>query len=344
MRFDFTGLGDSEGELGEAGFVSNVDDLVAAADYMARAHEAPQLLIGHSLGGAAILQAAAAIPSALAVATIGAPAQAAHVAHLLGSKREEIERNGAAVVQIAGRSFRIGKRFLDELVEDRLPEAVRRLRRALLIMHAPGDEVVGIDNASRIFQAALHPKSFVSLADADHLLSREDDARYAADVLAAWASRYLPAQAKRGLGAREGEVVARIERSGFRAELDVGGYGLVADEPAAAGGGGLGPTPYGLLSAALGACTAMTLRLYAQRKGWPLDAATVRVTHARLHAEDCVGCDTKGGLVDRFERVLALEGALDAEQCRRLLELADLCPVHRTLKHEVRIDTRLASD
>jgi uncharacterized OsmC-like protein/pimeloyl-ACP methyl ester carboxylesterase len=346
LRFDFTGLGDSEGDFADTNFSSNVGDLLAAAEYLAEREQAPALLVGHSLGGAAVLRAAALIPSARAVATIGAPADPAHVTHLLLSKREEIARSGEAVVQLAGRPFRVKRQFIDDL-QGTSPEVyIGKLRKALLVMHAPLDATVPIDNATRIFQAARHPKSFVSLDDADHLLSREEDAQYAATVLAAWAARYLPAAiagraAPMEAPARD-EVVARTE-TGFQTRIDAGGHALLADEPAAVGGSNLGPSPYGLLSAALAACTTMTLRMYADRKKLPLAAVTVRVRHNKIHAEDCADCETATGRLDQFERTVEFEGHLDADQRKRMLEIADRCPVHRTLHGEVRVTTRLGA-
>jgi putative redox protein len=343
LRFDFTGLGHSDGEFSNTNFSSNVDDLVAAADHLRRRHRAPELLIGHSLGGAAVLAAAARVPEVRAVATLGAPADPAHVTGLLGDQVERIREQGEAEVELAGRRFRIRRQLLDDLAAQELERGVSQLRRALLVMHAPLDSVVGIDNASRIFQAARHPKSFVSLDRADHLLTRREDAEYAAAVIAAWAGRYLPAAEEDG-APDQGEVVVRETGEGrFAQEIGAGRHGLRADEPGSAGGRDTGPTPYALLLAALGACTSMTLRLYAERKRWPLERVTVRLSHEKVHARDCEECETREGRVDSIEREIALEGALDDEQRRRLLEIADRCPVHRTLHSEVRIRSRLAS-
>lgn len=340
LRFDFTGLGESEGDFADTNFSSNVADLVSAADFLGAQYEAPRILVGHSLGGTAVLQAAMRIDAAVAVATIGSPARASHVRHLLSGAQEQIETAGEAEVQLAGRPFRIRKQFLDDLEAQPLPESLRELRRALLVMHSPIDELVAIDNASEIFRAALHPKSFVSLDDADHLLTRDADSRYAGLVLAAWASRYLPQEAT-AQDEPEG-VVRAITRDTYRTELVVGGHALVADEPASVGGTNLGPSPYGFLSAALASCTSMTLRMYATRKKIDIEEIDVRVTDQRVHAKDCAECETADGFAHVFERELRLHGALDAAQRQRMLEIADRCPVHRTLEGEIVIRTRLA--
>ena len=345
LRFDFTGLGHSEGEFANTNFSSNVDDLVAAADHLRAAREAPRIIIGHSLGGAAVLAAAGRIPETVAVATIGAPAEPAHVEHLFQAARPEIEAAGEAEVKLAGRSFTIKKQFLEDIAAVRLEEAIAGLRKALLVMHAPLDDTVGIENAGRIFAAAKHPKSFLSLDKADHLLTRHADARYVAEVLAAWAGRYLDgdAKAEEAVTAKPGKVVVRETGEGrFAQAIAAGRHRLRADEPRDVGGEDSGPGPYDLLLAGLGACTSMTLRLYAERKGWPLERVAVDLSHDRIHAKDCEDCETKTGRLDRIQRVLTLEGALDEEQRSRLLEIADKCPVHRTLESEVVVRTSLA--
>lgn len=342
LRFDFTGLGGSGGEFANSNFSSNVDDLVAAADWLRQEHEAPALLVGHSLGGAAVLAAAARIPEAVGVATIGAPVDPEHVAELFAGSREEIETRGEAEVQLAGRPFRVRKQLLDDLAGTRLEPAIGALGRALLVLHSPVDNQVGIDNASRIFGAARHPKSFVSLDDADHLLTRPADAAYAAEVIAAWASRFLPAEPEGPRAEDDQEVVVQETGEGkFANAIRVGPHALLADEPTSVGGDDTGPGPYGLLLASLGACTSMTLRLYADRKGWPLERVAVRLRHDKIHARDCAECETREGRVDRIEKSIALEGPLDDEQRGRLLEIADRCPVHRTLHSEVRVESRL---
>jgi putative redox protein len=329
LRFDFTGLGESEGELG--GFSGNVADLIAAASHMTSLGHAPALLIGHSLGGAAVLAAAGDIASAKAVATIGAPAEVAHVLGLLGDGLARIETAGAAEVNIGGRPFTIGRAFIDDARLHDLPERVAHLRRALLIMHSPVDQVVGIENASKIFLAARHSKSFISLDAADHLLTKAEDADYAATVIAAWAGKYLPLGVDAPAEAPDGAVLVEETGAGkFQVQISVHGSRFVADEPADVGGLGSGPSPYELVSAGLGACTSMTLRLYAERKGWPLQRTRVAVRHDKVAGQ--VPPDT-------FARQIALEGPLDAEQTARLFEIADKCPVHRTLEGGSRVTT-----
>lgn len=348
LRFDFTGLGESEGDFADTTFSSNVDDLEAAAAWMAERLEAPSILVGHSLGGAAVLQAAARLPSVRAVATLGAPFDPAHVTHLFADSLDEIEAEGEAEVVLAGRRFTLSHDFVRDLETRRMEETIASLRRPLLIFHSPVDRIVGIDNAARIYEAARHPKSFVSLDDADHLLSREDDARYAGTVLAAWASRYVAERPERsrdeaGLVADD-RVVTRTPGDGFRTDVLVRGHALTADEPRAVGGEDQGPTPYDLLAAALGACTSMTLGMYARRKGWPLEETTVRLRHEKIHARDEEACEHREARLDRLEREIRLEGPLDDEQRGRLLEIADRCPVHRTLSAGVEIATRAAPE
>lgn len=343
LRFDFTGLGASEGEFANTNFSSNVQDLLAAAEHLRQHYQGPAILIGHSLGGAAVLAAAGDIPECKAVATIGAPADPAHVAHNFQPNLEEIEAKGEASVQLAGRSFTIKKQFLDDVREQRLSQRVASLKRALLVFHAPLDETVSIDNATQIFVAAKHPKSFVSLDKADHLLSRHEDAGYVAEVLAAWAARYLPSTDKDEKETQpvKGVVVRSTGQGRFTQEVLARHHRLLADEPKNVEGAlDLGPSPYEYLLAGLGACTSMTLRMYADRKGWPLEGVSVALDHGRIHSEDCSDCDTKEGKVDEISRELTLSGPLDQAQRKRLLEIADMCPVHRTLENEIKIRTR----
>ena len=330
------------GEFAETNFSSNVADLVAAAGWLDNHHVGPAILIGHSLGGAAVLRAAASISSVRAVATIGAPSDPAHVDHLLESSREEIESTGEAVVKLAGRPFRIKKQFLDDLQGQVVEHAVSQLKRALLIFHSPVDNTVSIDNASALYAAARHPKSFVSLDQADHLLSNEEDARYVGRVIAAWAHKYIDApESSDPVDHHEDEIVVHTGAKGFRTDIRAGNHGLVADEPVDVGGADLGPSPYDYLLTALGSCTGITLRMYADRKAWPLEGITVRLKHGRIHAEDCEACETQGGTVALIQRTLELAGQLTEEQRIRLLEIADRCPVHRTLSGEIRIETSL---
>lgn len=344
LRFDFTGLGESEGDFAETNFSSNVADLVAAADFLRENFAPPNLLIGHSLGGAAVLQAASQIESCVAVATIAAPANPSSVARHLGDSLADIEKKGEAEITLAGRKFRLKKQFLDDLGQVRMQETIKHLGKPLVVFHSPQDEIVSIENARKIFEAARHPKSFISLDTADHLLSDRNDSIYVGSLLAAWAGKYLarsrPDQPPRDLS--DNWIVARTGRKGYQTEIQVNEHSLIADEPIAVGGANTGPTPYGLLVAALGACTSMTLRMYADRKNWPLEAATVRLRHRKIHAADCEGCtERKDGKIDHIERELELTGELDAEQRQRLLEIADKCPVHRTLESRPVIATRL---
>jgi putative redox protein len=346
LRFDFTGLGSSEGDFANSTFSSNVADLVRAAGHLRDTRKAPAILIGHSLGGAAILAAAGQIPEARAVVTIAAPSDPAHVTGLFRDRIEDIRRHGKVEVSLAGRPFPISREFLDDIAEHGLMAQVANLHKALLILHSPTDDTVGIDNATRIFVAAKHPKSFVSLADADHLLTDRRDAAYVADVIAAWATRYLepvtPDQAA-DPGEAPRQVVVRETRAGkFQQTISVGPHRLLADEPVAAGGEDSGPGPYDLVLAGLGACTAMTMRLYAERKALPLERVTVTLKHGKIHAEDCAECETETGMLDQIDRVIAMEGNLDAEQRKKLMEIADKCPVHRTLTSEIHIVTRPA--
>jgi uncharacterized OsmC-like protein/alpha/beta superfamily hydrolase len=341
LRFDFTGLGGSEGEFANTHFSSNVDDLVAAADHLRQTRAAPTLLIGHSLGGAAVLAAAHRIAEVRAVATIAAPSDPAHVTGLFKEHVNTIKEQGEVDVLLAGRPFKIRREFLDDVAEQMLMDRVAHLKKALLIFHSPTDDLVGIDNASHIFTAAKHPKSFVSLAGADHLLSKKADARYVANVIAAWAERYLDPPASVVQAQSEaGVVTVRETRAAkYQQEIMSGPHRFLADEPVAFGGLDSGPGPYDLLLASLGACTSMTIRIYADRKELPLERVTVRLNHKKVHAEDCAECESKDGMIDRIDRNITLEGNLDAEARKKLMEIADKCPVHKTLTSEVSIRT-----
>ena len=340
LRFDFTGLGESEGDFAETDFSSNVEDLLAAARYMEEEWHAPAILVGHSLGGAAAIQAAARLPEVRAVATIGSPFDPEHVKGLFEGSLTEIREEGDARVQIAGRSFTIRRDFLDDLEAGKMEDVLGNLRRPLLIFHSPVDPVVGIDNAARIYQAARHPKSFVSLDDADHLLLREGDSLYVGSVLAAWAGRYLPeAEGDQAPRSHDGVVRVTTGAEGYRTRITARSHDLRADEPISLGGDDTGPTPYELLAGALGSCTTITLRMYADRKGWPLEDVEVHLNHSKEkrrprdpHADP---------RTDHFDREVVLHGPLDAEQRERLLQIADRCPVHRSLETGVKVSTRL---
>lgn len=341
LRFDFTGLGGSEGEFANTNFSSNVQDLVAAADYLRKNHAAPALLIGHSLGGAAVLAAAPHVPEATAVVTIAAPSSAAHVTHNFAANLAEIVEKGTATVTLAGRSFTITKQFLDDVAEQNILDVLPKLKKALLVCHAPRDEYVGIDNATAIFTHARHPKSFLSLDTADHLLRKREDAIYVADMIAAWASRYLPA-AEEPAALPQGTVEVSETLMGPLAQrVRAGHHVLLAGEPVADGGDDAGPGPYDYLLAALGACTSMTMRLYAERKGIAAERFSVRLSHRRVHAEDCTDCETKEGNIGEITRDISIEGDIPEAARTRLMEIADRCPVHETLTHEIKIRSRL---
>ncbi|GGC01649.1 osmotically inducible protein C [Marivita lacus] len=341
LRFDFTGLGHSKGEFANTTFTSNVGDLTAAAAYLERRGMAPSLLIGHSLGGAAVLKAARDMTGIKAVVTIGAPFDPEHVTHNFADALEDIQTKGKAQVDLGGRPFTIGKAFVEDVQAQALAPAIRDFRAALLVMHAPRDAVVGIENATNIFIAARHPKSFVTLDDADHLVTQARDAEYAAEVIAAWVARYLDlAPPAPPIGAPEGIVrVSEADPSGFLQDVQAGPHHLRADEPLAYGGTNRGPSPYGLLAAGLGACTSMTLRMYARRKGWPLKHVSVDVSHDKVHAQDA-GTPNAAN-IDLFRRRITVTGDLDAEQRLKLLEIADKCPVHKTLEASSRVETEL---
>lgn len=350
LRFDFTGLGGSAGEFANSNFSSNVEDLVAAADYLAEHHQAPQLLIGHSLGGAAVLKAASQIPSAQAVVTIGAPANAKHVKGLLGGDLDTIASEGHAAVQLGGRQFTIKQQFIDDL-EQQGTEHISQLHKALLVMHSPVDEIVAIDEAEKIYVAAKHPKSFISLDQANHLLTRREDANYAAQVIAAWSEKFIDSEDQTGSQAdlpdkvqvAEGQVrVAEIDHH-FQCDVQTASHQWVADEPTRVGGTNQGPDPYQHLLAALGACTVMTLRMYADKKQIPMDQVVVTLSHSREHGEDCQACDETHPRVDVIERTISFEGELSQDDRDRLLLIADKCPVHRTLHNKIEIRTGLAN-
>ncbi|TGU75018.1 OsmC family protein [Geomonas terrae] len=346
LRFDFTGLGESEGDFSSTTFTTQVSDLVAAAQFLEREYQAPSLLVGHSLGGSAVLVAAAEIPSATAIVTIAAPYNPAHLRRLLGDSADQIERHGEATVHLGENYFTIRKELLEDLETQRPAETLARLQGALLVMHSPADSIVQIENATQIFQAARHPKSFISLGEADHLLSNAADSRYAGEVIASWAARYLDVVDKAPLAqpefqAADNRVTARTGEEGFRTEISANGFSLVADEPVSYGGTNEGPSPYEFLMSALGACTTMTVQMYARRKGWPLTYAMVRLSHHKIHAEDCRDCESQDARIDKFTRELELIGDLDQDQRQKLLEIAEKCPVHRTLTGEIRVDTTL---
>ncbi|MCZ6754427.1 MAG: bifunctional alpha/beta hydrolase/OsmC family protein [Gemmatimonadetes bacterium] len=342
FSFDFTGLGESEGAFADTNFSSNIEDLEAAARFMESEVGAPALLVGHSLGGAAVLAAAHRLESVLAVATIGAPSDPAHLVTTLERAAPELAAADEAEITLAGRSFRIKRQLLDDLKEQRLIKLVETLGRPLMIFHSPVDEVVGVDHAAVLYQAARHPKSYLSLDMADHLLLKNpDDAAFVGQVLAAWVKRYIPPlETDAPHSDLLDAVVVEGGPSGYAMQIHAGRHHLSADEPVAVGGTDTGPNPYDLLLSALGACTTITLRMYADRKQWPLEGVRATLRHRKVHARDCEDCESETGYVDRIERELTFLGPLDETQRKRLLEIADKCPVHKTLHSEVVIDTR----
>jgi putative redox protein len=345
LRFDFTGLGESEGDFSGTTFSHNVDDVVAAANALRERRLAPSLLVGHSLGGSSVLAAASQIPEVVGVATIGAPVEPQHVARLFGASIEEIEERGEAEVDLGGRPFTIRKAFLDDLEAHCNTDKIRSLKKALIVFHSPQDNIVDVDNARLIFQAARHPKSFISLDGADHLLSRRADSTYVATVLKAWVGRYLPEDIEEvPEDAPEGGVVVEGKSSGYLQRIRARGHVFPADEPLTAGGTDLGPTPYELLLASLGACTSITLRMYARRKEWPLEGVRVKLRHNRVHAQDVEDAEKDSGMVDVIDKELELEGDLTQQQRERLFEIAARCPVHRTLLNEIKIRSELTPE
>ncbi len=342
FRFDFTGLGSSDGDFANTNFSSNIQDLVLAASFLRESYEAPSLLIGHSLGGTAVLNAARLIPETRGLVTIGSPASAEHVAKQFACDIESIERDGEATVSLAGREFTIKKQFVDDIREHQHTR-LNDLKLATLVMHSPIDNVVSITEAEKIYVAARHPKSFVSLDNADHLLSRKTDANYVAETIAAWASRYISTNstAQPSTKVAAGEVTVKERDRKFTQDVFTDSHHWVADEPISIGGKNLGPDPYEQLLAALGTCTTMTVRMYAERKKWPVDKVSVTLKHSRKHGDDCAQCDEEHPRIDLITRSVTITGDLDDQQRQRLLEIADKCPVHRTLHNKLVVETAL---
>lgn len=341
LRFDFTGLGASGGDFADSTFSTDVNDLIDAANYLASEYDAPQLLVGHSLGGTAMLAAAAHISSAKAVASIGSPASPEHILHLIEAQLDDIESRGSAQVRLAGREFTFKQDFVDDVRSHTIN--YKKLGKALMVMHAPLDDTVSIEEAGQIFSQAMHPKSFVTLDSANHLLSNPDDADYAAQVLAGWAQRYItPAVNTETKQALSGVTAKAKTAQQFLCHLNANGHRLLADEPTSFGGKNAGPSPYDFLGSALASCTAMTLNMYARHKKWLVDEVSVNVEHSRIHADDCHDCEKRSGQIDVFTRTISITGKLDQEQRTRMLHIADRCPVHKTLENEIKIDSILA--
>ena len=356
LRFDFTGLGNSDGDFANSNFSSNIKDLIAAADFLRANYQPPRLLIGHSLGGAAVLNVAQHVAETLAVVTIGAPSDAEHVAHNFALQIDDIEKNGKAEVNLAGRVFTIEKQFLDD-IKRYDTNHIRLLRKALLVMHSPIDSIVNIKEAETIYQAALHPKSFVSLDDADHLLTNKRDAEYAAELIAAWAGRYIGAQShdskanvnhvvdktsvQSSVAVANGHVIVEEKNHKFTQHVTTNSHYWLADEPESVGGNNMGPDPYEHLLAGLGACTAMTLRMYARRKNLAIKHIKVELKHNRNYQQDCQECETQGQGIEAIVREISFVGELDSAQQTRFLAIADKCPVHKTLHNNVKIVSKL---
>ena len=341
LLFDFTGLGGSEGEFESTTFTSNIQDVFAAADFLTKNYEAPKIIIGHSLGGAAALFAGSQLYCIEAVVTIGAPFDPYHVTKLLAEKVDEIQEKGKATVNIGGRPFTIAKDFIDDLKNHKPEEVAKKLRKALLILHSPQDTIVGIDNAAKMYAAALHPKSFISLDGADHLLSKRADSIYVGNMIAAWVEKYLNPDNKKVPLKSKSQVVSKTEQGSFTTEMKAGDHHFLADEPEEVGGADLGPSPYELVSSGLAACTSMTLHMYAARKKWDLKEVIVHVDHNKDYAEDCAECEKSSSKIDHFSRKIELSGELDDTQRQKLLEIADKCPVHKTLHSEIKVITEL---
>lgn len=363
LRFDFTGLGNSDGDFANSNFSSNIQDLIAAADFLRTSYQAPRLLIGHSLGGAAVLNAAQYVNETMAIVTIGAPSDAAHVAHNFALQLDDIEKNGKAAVNLAGRVFTIEKQFLDD-IKSYDSSHIAKMKKALLVMHSPVDGTVNISEAEKIYQSAVHPKSFVSLDSADHLLTNKHDAEYAADVIAAWSGRYINHEdlitresskqhstintVDKNSNAEQtkvtqGHVVVEEKNHKFTQHISTASHYWLADEPVSVGGDNMGPDPYEHLLAGLGACTAMTLRMYATRKKLAVKQIKVELKHSRNYLEDCETCEEKSQGIEAIVREISFIGELDAAQQSRFLEIADKCPVHKTLHNNVKVVSKLVS-
>lgn len=340
LRFDFTGLGESEGEFSDSNFSGNVEDLLSAEEFLKTKYQAPTLLIGHSLGGAAVYFAAQHLPKVKAIATLGAPSSINHVRHLIKDNLEEINKKGKAEVNIGGRSFSIKKQFIEDLENKELTDILPKLEKSILILHSPQDNIVAIKNAEELYIAAKHPKSFVSLEGADHLLSDKTDSQYAGNIIGSWATRYLEIPVLKDLASKH-EVVANLGKSGFTTRIKAGNHHFVADEPVIAGGNDFGPDPYQLIAAGLAACTSMTIQMYVRRKKWNLETVETHINHSKSYIEDCENCESPSAKIDTFEREIVLTGELDEKQKQRILQIADKCPVHKTLHTKVQVITTL---
>ena len=340
MRFDFTGLGKSEGAFEDSNFSTNISDLIAAAKYLAIHYVSPKIIIGHSLGGAAAIFASKEIESIKAIVTIGAPSNPSHVEHLFEDYLDDIELEGEATFEISGRQFTIKKHFLEDLSSKNMTELLKASRKPILVLHSPQDKIVDIQNAKEIYNAAHHPKSFISLDGANHLLTNKEDSYYVGEVVTSWVRRYVNFKDDSDLQT-EKQTVVRIGKTKYATEIAARTHTILADEPKKYGGKDSGITPYELLLASLGSCTAITLRMYADRKQWQLDEVLVHLEHFKQHAEDCNACENNPKKIDKFVRTIELKGTLTKEQQNRLIEIANRCPVHRTLENTIEVDTLL---
>lgn len=340
LRFDFTGLGDSEGDFEDTNFSSNVEDLIAAAEFLKKEYVAPTMIVGHSLGGAAALFASKQIDSIKCIVTINAPSNLSHVQKHFESSVDEIEQAGFANIKIGGRSFKIKKQFIKDLKSNEDASALKEIKKSLLIMHSPQDKIVSIKHAEDLYRAARHPKSFVSLDGSDHMLSTKEDSEYVGSVISAWAGKYLK-EPKAPELETDHEVMANLGETGFTTQIIAGNHHFIADEPKKMGGSDLGPNPYELVSSGLAACTSMTIQMYARRKKWTVENVETHVSYSKKHATDCADCENKKAKIDNFEREISIKGDLDKKQLKRLMEIADKCPVHKTLSAQAQITTKL---
>ncbi|MBR9846350.1 MAG: OsmC family protein [Algicola sp.] len=343
LRFDFTGLGRSEGEFSDSYFSANVDDLIAVNDYLKANYKAPSLLVGHSLGGAAVLVAASKLDNIEAVSTIGAPATINHVKHLFSHDIDNIQEQGLMKVNIGGRPFHIDEDFVSDFDKTDLPSIVKNLRKPLLIMHSPIDTIVGIKNAEQLYLHAHHPKSFISLDDADHLLSNSEDSSYVGNVIGAWVERYFESKENTMLNTEGEQLVAHLnlKEDNFTTKIQTAKHNFIADEPTTIGGDDFGPSPYDFLSAGLAACTVMTLKLYAERKQWDLQEVYAYITYSKKHSEDLMLDLEKPSRIDHLLKKLVFVGDLDSSQKQKLKEIASKCPVHKTLITDTIIETEI---
>ncbi len=340
LRFDFTGLGESEGEFEDTNFSGNVEDLIAAASFLESEYKAPSLLIGHSLGGAAALYAAKKMKSVKCITTINTPSKLEHVQKHFSSSMDEIESKGFASVNIGGRSFKIKKHFVDDLKANKDSNELSELDKSLLILHSPQDNIVSIKHAEELYIAARHPKSFITLDGADHMLSDKKDSIYAGKVIGTWASKYINLPERKELET-DHEVMANLGSEGYTTHIIAGNHNLLADEPKSIGGEDLGPTPYELLSSGLAACTSMTIQMYARRKEWNLENVETHINYSKKHAIDCENCENDSAKIDTFEREIVIKGDLDDSKLDKLMEIADKCPVHKTLSSKIQIISSL---